>query len=125
MCSVSVFPEHVDSVLTPKEITNLNLGFNRKWEIIRKQLLGKLVPKITLPITTICCVMLGKISKRKKSLQIVNECNNSKNNDALTLVIRKITKHNKMDYHQRNLILEKYADYKERLLLIYRNCIIM
>lgn len=49
----------------------------------------------------------------------------AKCNDALTVVIRNISMHNKMDCHQRNLVLEKYADYKGRLLMIQRNCIIM
>lgn len=101
-------------------------GLQQKMGNYHETVIGKISLILKIPsITTMCCVVLEKTSKRKKPSQIINECNNSKNNNTLTLVIRKITKHNKMDYHQRNLILEKCAYYKGRLLMIYRNCIIM
>lgn len=89
----------------------------------QETVIGKIsfVLKITLSITAMCCVVLGKTFKRKKISHIIN----SKNNHAPILVIRKIANHNIVDYHQRTLILEKYADYKGRLLMICRNCIII
>lgn len=120
MCSVSAFPEHEDST---KRDYKLVSGLQQKMGNYQETVIGKIsfVLKIILSITAMCCVVLGKTFKRKKISQIIN----SKNNHALILVIRKITNHNMVNYHQRTLILEKYADCKGRLLMICRNCIII
>lgn len=55
----SEFSEHVDGVLTSREITNMCWGINRKWEsignIIEKM---SLIPKIILLITSVVCFIM-------------------------------------------------------------------
>lgn len=124
--SVSEFPEYVDSILTSRDIYKHVLGLQQKTEKYEKTVFGKisLILKIMFLITASCCLFHNGLSwekhqkGEKKSHRPLMSSIAAKN--ALILVIRNFTKHNKMDYHQRNLVLKKHADYKGRCSLYIR-----